>query len=308
MIRWLWAALALLALSALEPAAAQEAATARFMVEASSAPLVGEPVKLILAALLPAGATISQWPEFPQQWPPFETAQAADVRLVEQPDGRIEARQEITVILWAAGDYRTPETRISYQLLGMTPVEMVVEPAFLTVPSALTGETPALRPLKPQIALAGGLPPLAIVGGVAGAGALAAAAWRRRQRRRGQRPAAALLSAYDAALAGLQSLAERSLPDAQVYTGVAEQLRVYVSGRTGVQAGDLTTPELLAAVSGRIAEPQRQELARLLGQADLVKFARYQPEPRSAQLYVGLAQRWVKATEGALRADAAEEG
>lgn len=307
MSRWLWAALVLLALTAPGPAAAQEAATARFTVEAGSAPLVGEPVTLALSALLPAGATISQWPEFPQQWPPFETARAGDVRLIEQPDGRMEARQEITVILWAAGDYRTPQARISYQLPGMAPVEIVVEPAFLTVPSALTGETLALRPLKPQIALAGGLSPLVAAGGAVGAGGLAAAAWRRR--RRGRRPAAAgLLTAYDAALAGLQSLTERGLPDAQVYAGAAEQLRAYLSGRTGVRAGDLTTPELLAAVSGRIAEPRRQELARLLEQADLVKFARYQPEARGAQVYVGQAQRWVKATEGALRADAAEEG
>jgi hypothetical protein len=81
---------------------------------------------------------------------------------------------------------------------------------------------------------------------------------------------------------------------------VTEHLRAYISSRLALDAADLTTAELIETLADRIPGPAQQELSLLLERADLVKFARYRPGPRSAQLYVGLAQRWVKTVERAL--------
>jgi hypothetical protein len=300
MMRWAWVIAALLWLGVPGTAAAQQTAEAWFTAESGSAPLVGEPVTLALSARLPAGAVITRWPDFPQQWPPFEVVEAGELRTTARADGGLEARQELTVMLWTPGDYSTPETRIGYQLPGEAPLEIAAAPVFFTVPSAVSGEPPVLRPLKPQAALSAGMLPLTAAGVAVGAGALALVGIVLR-RRRGPRPAqTGPLSAYALALAGLRSIAEGKMPEAQVYAGVTEHLRAYISSRLALDAADLTTAELIETLADRIPGPAQQELSLLLERADLVKFARYRPGPRSAQLYVGLAQRWVKTVERAL--------
>lgn len=301
MTRWYWAALSLLLLLIVpRPITAQQLAEARFSVETGKTHLVGEPVRLVLSALLPAGAILVQWPEFARQWPPFEVLETSDLRMTERPGGDLEIRQEIVVTLWYPGDYGTPATYITYQMPGMVPTDVAAEPGFLTVSSVLTGEVPELRAPKPQVSMPDWPSPLVTIGGIVGVSAMAVASlrWYRNKRSARLRPTLGTpLSAYETALAGLQSIAERTLPDAQVYIMVTEQLREYIHARFNVNTTDLTTTEVINSVVGRMPDAAQRELALLLEQSDLVKFARYRPGPRNAQLYIDLALRWVKVVE-----------
>lgn len=272
-----------------------------FTMELGRSPLVGEPVTLTLRALLPPGAIIAAWPALPQDWPPFEVREAAELKVAERPEGGLEAQQAIKAIVWRPGEYRTPDTRITIQLPGLMSAEVAADPLFFTVPSVLPGEALELRPAKPQAAMVDGLPPLAAGGAVGGVVLLIVGLlWYRKTHRRRRRGApAAPKTAYEAALAEIINVTERGLPDTEAYPLLAASLRMYLGARLGVAAADMTTAELTQSVSEHLSPPMQQELALFLEQADWVKFARYRPGSRRTQLYADLVTRWLKTAERA---------
>lgn len=65
----------------------------------------------------------------------------------------------------------------------------------------------------------------------------------------------------------------------EYYTILTDILREYIEGRYGVSALEMTSDEILAALKGvGIGAKHYADLARLLGESDLVKFAKYVPE------------------------------
>jgi hypothetical protein len=83
----------------------------------------------------------------------------------------------------------------------------------------------------------------------------------------------------------------------QHYTEVMDVLRNYIEGRYGVEALDRTSWELAQALLSAPLDPEhRSRLHRLLEEADLVKFAKYIPEPEPAQHVLDEAKRWVRET------------
>jgi len=276
------------------PVSAQDGAAARFSANNGS-PLVGQPIELTLTAAIPAGAIMLSWPEFPAEWASFEVRNVGELSI-----GSTDYRQILTVILWLPGEYQTPETTITYQLSENAEAQtLVVEPTFFSVPSVLDGQDMALRPFKAQISLPY-ISPLVIGGGAAAAGVLAFFGFRRLRTLRavvlkrtveedGLGPAAR------AALAELRRIALQGLSPDQLYAAVADCLRTYVSDQTTIPALDMTTAELMESL--RLPDALQRELQRLLEQADLVKFARYQPGTDTAQKYLDVAGKWVRAAD-----------
>ena len=81
---------------------------------------------------------------------------------------------------------------------------------------------------------------------------------------------------------------------------VSDILRVYADGRFAVEAMEMTTGEVLrglrgAGVSGSVIDDCRQ----LLERCDLVKFAKFRPEPPACRDLVLLARRLVDVTRQA---------
>lgn len=65
----------------------------------------------------------------------------------------------------------------------------------------------------------------------------------------------------------------------QYYTRLTEILRDYLEGRYGVAALEMTTDDIVAALrSLELTKKQKSELAELLREADLVKFAKHTPD------------------------------
>lgn len=277
------------------PARAQAIIEAQFRADTGT-PLIGQPVTLTLTATLPQGIGIVGWPEFSEVWGDFDVRSIDELSITQNPDGTALYEQTLTVSLWAVGDFQTPDTTIQYQVIseGETRAQTIV-PAFFSVPSVLDPADLTLRPPKPPITLPY-VPPL-LIAGIAAAGlAVTAIAivqmWKPRPARIPQ--AQGIMTPAKSALAELRRIAGRNLSPVLIYQSVADALRVYTQSQYNVQAMDMTTWELLNALRTYMPEASRADLQRLLEQADLVKFARYDPDATSAQRYLDMAGHWLK--------------
>jgi hypothetical protein len=272
-------------------------------------PLIGEPVQLEFVVEVPPGVEIVEWPEFPEDWPPFMVREVGPVEIDEQADDGQIWRQALTVILWRTGDRRTPDVFIGYRSDALDEDEIYripARPLFFTVPSVL--ETTDLnvldiRPARNPLGLFY-LPPWVVVLVIVSVAGKGWYLWRWRERRRAL--AAARQAMAEQPTAGemaMESLAELSLdtPD-QVYEQVADVLREYLWARFDIPASDMTTVEIRAALDRQpdLEPEQIGEAVRLLEQADLVKFAEAAPGERSAQRAVAAAARWLQAVDPGL--------
>ncbi len=143
--------------------------------------------------------------------------------------------------------------------------------------------------------------------------ALAAAywLWRRRQPREvvDVEPA---VSPREAALARLADLRTAGFVERgemkPFYSAITTALRAYLEAVDSELGADLTTSELAGHARRRGAPPALLELLRLLGGADLVKFARARPDAPQAYRDLEAARHWIEAYDGPERARALETG
>jgi hypothetical protein len=297
-IAFIW----VLVVTGLARAVAQDGVMARFEAD-TLAPLAGQPVTLMLVVQVPAG-TVVNWPDFPEDWPPFMVRTVGEKQVVSSSAGQT-IRQTLTVILWRPGDYETPDFMLDYQLPGETvPHRIAAEKVFFSVPSVLDPDDLTLRPLKAPIALPY-ITPALVIGVTVGLFVAAVMGWRWRHRpvRKLRRAVVAsdLHPAAQAALTQIRQAAETHQPAADTYRRMADVLRGYVGRRFGVPAPELTTGELRAALETHpeVALLRQRELQHLLEQADLVKFAAQQPRSDATQRMLGVAYEWVERVDRA---------
>jgi hypothetical protein len=269
---------------------------------------VGDRIPLRLTATYPDGLQVAL-PELPQAWGPFEVLEQATPEPVANEDGTLTLVSEVTVTLWAPGDYQTPSLAVRYQDAdGPYGHEVPLPPLTITVVSVLGEGEAQKRDLKPQVPLPrpplwpwllGGLL-LAVLLGVAGWFALA------RLRRRAAHAAVAALpldtrTPQEIAYSELDRIAALDLPARgeikRHYTLVADCMRDYVHGRYRIPAMDYTTAELITAMRRKRINPEHTALLRdLLDHADLVKFAQARPPIDQARAAVTQARQVVDVT------------
>jgi hypothetical protein len=193
-------------------------------------------------------------------------------------------------------------------------------PATVEIVPVLAPGNPTLRDIRePEPSRGPGLLLIA-----AGAAVAATVAWlaARRRRHRGSAlpvlppepaPPAPPATPYQQALARLAGL-EASPPAVQeamapYYEAVADVLRGYLEAAEGLPARERTTSELLWALPPGLGEAGlRRRLQDLLGEADLVKFARGRRGPAEAAACLrearALLERWHAASAPAEELDA----
>jgi len=107
--------------------------------------------------------------------------------------------------------------------------------------------------------------------------------------------------AYQIALTRLTEIEHQRWPlqgeVARHYEDVGDVLRDYLEAAEELPARERTTSELLWSLPPRLAESGlRRRFQRVLGEADLVKFARRRPEPEAAAVFLsdarGLLAAW----------------
>jgi hypothetical protein len=272
---------------------------------------VGDP--LVVELTLETAATVAV--ELPGPQAPLGDLElvAAEAAVADTlASGRVSHRRRLTVTAFETGTARLPP--LAARLVDTAGVESTAwsETLLVEVESVLAAagadSTAELRALKPPVELP--VPPdwRLIAGGVLVAALAALVIWWWRERRRAA-PARRLepldLRAPDEwALDELARLRHQDLPAAgavkEHYSRLTDILKPYLERRFLIHAADRTSGEVLAVLAGvgdpRYGEAQAGELARLLGESDLVKFARHRPAAGAALAAVDGAAAFVKAT------------
>lgn len=268
------------------------------LTSGNTTPLLGEPFSLTLSVTVANDATLDGWVTLDDPSGALEVISASDI--AEQlTENTTRYTQEIQAVLWHVGVYLSPEWRLTYFANGsqfFAPVQSVS----LTIPTSVTN--PALNTLRasiPPVEMSY-VSPLLI-------GALvflfgASLIWLIQRARRRTRPAVVSVARVQDILAWLDDLKNSSLSASEILLATGDRLRLYVWQQLGINAPELTTRELMDALSLRADMPPalRVELGTLLEQADLVKFARMVPDVLPAR-YVNIAIRWINRVEQQLR-------
>lgn len=185
---------------------------------------------------------------------------------------------------------------------------------FVEVASVLPTEGGAddirdIKPLQP--------PPEAVpwrwIAIAAGALLLAALGWWW-WRRRSRRPAAPPVPPHEVAFQALDELRGSDFDDPEAvrrfHFAISEVVRVYIEGRWGLNATDLTSEEIIARLSqlSGLAGEQAVSLRRFLLDTDQVKFADHEPTREEIHQTYERALGFVEATRPVAEAESAANG
>jgi hypothetical protein len=271
---------------------------------------VGDVFHAAIRVDLPAGTTLLA---------PDSLALPADI----EPAGRREVRMDsvngvprATVIFpltaWRPGSYDIPALAVRVVRDGTESTHTVQLPSF-TVRSVLPGDTAGVEPRPAKDVFGASRLWWPILLGLLLAAAVAAALWYWWRRRKVPEPVAEpepMVVPREAALAQLDALQREGLIERgelrEYYIRLTETLRRYTASLDPSWSADLTTAELGARMRAA-GFTDGLELVRLLGAADLVKFARARITPDAAGADLAAARRWVEHTEPPGSAAGSEE-
>jgi hypothetical protein len=267
-----------------------------FYTVSNDTPALGERIFITLTVDTPIGAEILEFPELVGD----DQLEILNISEVEEQttDSRRTYRQETEAVLWEPGEYLSEEIIITYRL-GDREQAVPVRSFFAFVPSQIGPDSEAtLRPSAPPI----DLPYIprwtygaAITAVVAGTLLLA----RLIQSSKQDVVRLVVGSPTQIAIAQLEDMKLQDLPAAAVYPLVADNLREYLLQQFGIEATEMTTYEVIETLqkANLLTKEQRHGLRQLLEQADLVKFARFQPDNATGKRLINYAIKWLREAE-----------
>ena len=265
---------------------------------------VGDPVQLTLEVTHPTGYQVIL-PKLEQAWGPFEVRSQSQATTTANDDGTETTRQTIEVTLFDLGEFETPELRFGVSNgAGQVSDETVPSISLMVVPT-LAEDDNNLRDIKPQAALT--VPPVWpwIVGGVLLAAVAAVVGWWAYRRRQGKpfglAPAVDNRPVWQVAFDTLDSIEGMGLVGQERfkehYTLVADALRAYLENQFGLRVFDRTTSELKPILQRSELQPEHsRRLLDLFADSDLVKFAKFVPDPKLASRLTARARDLVELT------------
>lgn len=203
-------------------------------------------------------------------------------------NGRAQQMLRFRIRAFAVGEYVISPLPIEYMLADSGKKQIMTAPIKIEIKSVLAvgaaTDTLKLRPLKGQVSLATNRTTTIILLVAAVLIALAAVGFVivRRKKPAGPKQIVDLRPAGEIALAELALLREKNLPlqgeVKQYYVELSDIIRKYLGGKFEFHSVDLTTEELIDALSEILLEDDfRRDVALFMEHADLVKFAKYIP-------------------------------
>ncbi len=277
---------------------------------------VGDQITLRLEIIHPLDSRVmlpQVNPDEDPRWQGFTVVEQSPPELVDNGDGTATTGKNIVVALFAPGEYQTPNLVVDHRKPDGT-VEQLAAPIIpLRVTSVLTEDT-ELRDIKPQVDLP--VPPIWpwVLLGIWLALLLLVVAviigwwlYQRRQNRPMVMPDGIPAPVIDPrppdaiAYEELDRIEALDLPAQnrikEYYSLVSDCLRFYIEGRYQIPALEQTTGELRRAFrQADLSMRQISPFMRLFTEADLVKFARYAPQPEEVYGLIDKARLIVETT------------
>lgn len=276
---------------------------------------IGDPVQLTLEATHPAGYQVII-PKLEPVWGEFEVRSQSQATTVANDDGTETTQQLIEVTLFNLGDFQTPELPLTISNGAGKVTEVAAPPASLAVIPTLAEDDTELRDIKPQASLA--VPPAWpwIAGGLLLATVATLGGWWAYRRWQGKpfglAPVIDNRPPWQIAFDELVRIESLGLPGQgrikEYYTLIADCLRTYLENQFHLRVFDRTTSELKPILAQSDLSPeQARRLLDLFREGDLVKFAKFVPDPATASLAILEARSFVEATMSKPELEAATE-
>ena len=283
-------------------ASAQTIAPAVFTTIDPAVVTVGDLVNLVVTVRHAADTQVV-WPD-PFELDPFELV---DMRLLAPvPDGtQVQSRADLTLRAFELGALTVPAVEVQVVTAAGDSVTASSEASVVTVESVGRDEGGDIRDIKGPLAIPFGV--MTLLPWLAGLMLLGAAGyWVYRRYRRRARPDVPVTiapprPAHEIAYESLDVLEASGLLELgkvkTFHIRVSDIMRVYVQGRFGVEAMEMTTGEVLdelrrtSTTSDVVAD-----FSQLLDRCDLVKFAKLRPAVPACSDLVPLSRRLVGAT------------
>lgn len=287
-------------------AAAQEQVSIDSQVDRAKI-LIGDVVRYSLRVTHDASVTVTM----PAPGSNLGQFELRDYQVLEpqKKEGKTLLGADYLISTFDTGEFEIPALSVTYTVKGDTAQRVLKsEPIKIMVQSLNPSEAGDIRDIKPPLT-----PPRdwkAILIRLSGMLLLIAAAcaawWYIRRRRRGlgllperQTPPR---PAHEVALAALEALLASDWLAAGKYkewhSELADIIRRYIEGRYGIDAMEMTSFELLAALrSWGLEETWLTRLREMLTICDMAKFAKYKPETSESERLSATALDFVHATK-----------
>ena len=294
-------AAAVLAIAPAAPAG-QSAAPAVETAVSAAAAAVGDPITVVVTVRHAAGAEV-RWPD-PIVAAPFELLDPP-VSQTAAADGGVESRLELRVAAFELGELSFPALDLEVVDAAGGATALATEAVPVAIESVGRDEGGDIRDIKGPLAIPFEavtlLPWIAALLVLAAAGAWLYRRFRRRTRPEAPAPARPPRPAHVVAREALDALeAARLLERGEIKTWhirLSDILRVYIEGRFGVDAMEMTTGEVLDGLRRTDADTGAvADVRRLLDRCDLVKFAKLRPAMPECRELAPLARRVVDVT------------
>ena len=314
-----WVAAAVLVAAVFDPAYAQAGSPSGVRISFTANPTeltVGDLVTLTLEVTHPADRAVVV-PRLRPEWGSFEVRSQTPAQAVANSDGTGTTRQQLRVTLFAPGTFETPDLPISIRNPDGSVEQVSPAPVQLTVIPVLASPDEPLKDIRSPFDLSTPLweqPIARALTALAALAVLGAAGFLFYYRSRGREalPAAVvdMRTPWEVALEEIDRIERLDLPGdsrfREHYTLVSGVIRAYVQAMYLADAGpsdavDMTTDEIGAVLGQSSLDRGTARLVmELLMEADLVKFAHYEPPLARAYEILGQVRNFVEPPKPAL--------
>lgn len=228
--------------------------------------------------------------------------------MINEGDNVVDMFQSLTITSFDSGYYHIPALKFAYQPIDDTAfTEITTMPIYLRVHTMEVDTTKAIMAIKPPLEA-----PITfreilpwILMGLAAIALIILIIFIVRKLKRKEpiftiKPKP-VLPPHVVAITGLEKLKQKKLwqggKTKNYYTELTDIVRVYIEGRFGIQAVEMTSDEIIVGLKNTDTNPEIiEKLRQTLMLADMVKFAKASPLPLENDVSLNNSMDFVKET------------
>ncbi len=262
---------------------------------------VGDRVRLTLTARHDSAETVA-WPESPDLFRPFELMELRGAALPDSGGlGRSQAQYTLTI--FEVGDVEIPSVEIGIGDAASGETRIVQSPSVSLTVESVQPDSSDIADIKAPLAIARNW--LLVLPWVAAAAMLMLlGVWAYRRQRHDTKDDAPGATGppqppHIVALEALDRLERSDMLERghikRYFSDISEIVRVYIEGRYGVDAMEMTSHDILHALRA-LERPTLDRFRDFFTTSDLVKFAKLRPDIEACRAMIPMARVLVEST------------